>query len=195
MAATWATADLGLLVGLLVAASTLGNASAFLLAAFGGVDWRSVMLGASALATMAALSIRLFRCGPRVQQATAFRVQYVLDAWRERPLRLANLGYYGHVWELHSCRPASRRRRLPSALQILANPQRVGPGSSSIRNGRCARDDGEHRSVDNTEVVGVSHLAFLIDHGVWIVLRASRNRAATPASIKDDAVQGQNASP
>jgi MFS family permease len=102
MAATWAMADLGLLVGLLVAASTLGNASAFLLAAFGDVDWRNVMLGASGLATMAAILIRLFRCGPRVQQATVFRAKYVLDAWRERPLRLANLGYYGHMWELYA---------------------------------------------------------------------------------------------
>jgi MFS family permease len=31
-----------------------------------------------------------------------FRAQYVLDAWRERPLRLANLGYYGHMWELYA---------------------------------------------------------------------------------------------
>jgi hypothetical protein len=33
----------------------------------------------------------------------------------------------------------------------------------------------------------------LIDHGVWIVLQASWNRAATPASIKDGAEQDRNA--
>jgi MFS family permease len=60
------------------------------------------MLGASGLATMAAVLIHLFRCGPRVHQATVFRAQFVLDAWRERPLRLANLGYYGHMWELYA---------------------------------------------------------------------------------------------
>jgi MFS family permease len=102
MAATWAMADLGLLVGLLVAASTLGNASAFLLAAFGDVDWRAVMLGASGLATIAARLILLFRFGARMRQATVFRPNYVLDAWRDRPLRLANLGYYGHMWELYA---------------------------------------------------------------------------------------------
>jgi len=102
MAATWAVADLGLLVGLLVAASTLGNASAFLLAAFGDVDWRAVMLGASGLATISAGLILLFRLGPRMRQVTVFRAKYVLDAWRERPLRLANLGYYGHMWELYA---------------------------------------------------------------------------------------------
>jgi MFS family permease len=102
MAATWARADLGLLVGLLVGATTLGSASPFLLAAIGGVDWRHALLGASALAVLAALFIQLFQTGPRHRQATLFRARYVLDAWRRRPLRLANLGYYGHMWELYA---------------------------------------------------------------------------------------------
>jgi MFS family permease len=102
MAATWARADLGLLVGFLVGATTLGSASSFLLAALGGIDWRYTMLGASALAICAALLIQLFQSGPRHRQATSFRARYVLDAWRRRPLRLANLGYYGHMWELYA---------------------------------------------------------------------------------------------
>lgn len=102
MAATWAAADLGLLVGLLVAASTLGNASAFLLAAFGDVDWRLALIGASALALIAALLIQFFESGPRHRQPTVFRARYVFDAWRLRPLRLANFGYYGHMWELYA---------------------------------------------------------------------------------------------
>lgn len=102
MAATWAAADMGLLVGLLVAASTLGNASAFLLAAFGDLDWRHVVLGASVLAIMAAALIQLFRPGPAMRSASVFRAKFVLDAWRLRPLRLANIGYYGHMWELYA---------------------------------------------------------------------------------------------
>ncbi len=102
MAATWAGADLGLLVGLLVAAATLGSATSFLLAAFGGIDWRHALLGASALAVLAALLIQLFESGPRHRLAIRFRARYVLDAWRRRPLRLANLGYYGHMWELYA---------------------------------------------------------------------------------------------
>jgi MFS family permease len=102
MAATWASADLGILVGLLVGATTLGSASPFLLAAFGGVDWRGAVIGASALAVLAALLIQRFEPGPRHRQASAFKARYVLDAWRQRPLRLANLGYYGHMWELYA---------------------------------------------------------------------------------------------
>ena len=42
LAATWAHRDMGLLIGLLVGALTLGSASPHLLAASGGVDWRLV---------------------------------------------------------------------------------------------------------------------------------------------------------
>ena len=93
---------MGLLVGLLVAAATLGSATSFLLAAFGGIDWRATLLGASALALLAALLIQVFDYGPRHTRATQFRARYVLDAWRNRPLRLANLGYCGHMWELYA---------------------------------------------------------------------------------------------
>jgi len=102
MATTWATADMGLLVGMLVASTALGSASAFLLAAFGGIEWRAVVASASVLATIAALGILAFRPGPRARTATTFRARYVLDAWRVRSLRLANLGYYGHMWELYA---------------------------------------------------------------------------------------------
>jgi len=102
MATSWAADDMGLLVGLLVGALTLGSASSFLLAAFGGLDWRAVILGASVLAAAAAGLILLFREGPRARPTAVFRTAYVLDTWRVRPLRLANFGYYGHMWELYA---------------------------------------------------------------------------------------------
>ena len=40
LAATWAKGDMGLLVGILVGALTLGSASPHLFNALGGVDWR-----------------------------------------------------------------------------------------------------------------------------------------------------------
>lgn len=102
MMAGWAAGDLGLLVGVLVAASTLGGSSAFLLAAFGALDWRSVQLGAAAMALLGALLIQAFQPGPAHRQATVFRARYVLDAWRNKSLRFANFGYYGHMWELYA---------------------------------------------------------------------------------------------
>src|SRR5262245_4368711 len=102
MMASWAAGDLGLLVGVLVAASTLGGSSAFLLAAFGALDWRSVQFGAAAMALLGALLIQAFHPGPAHRQATVFRARYVLDAWRNKSLRFANFGYYGHMWELYA---------------------------------------------------------------------------------------------
>jgi MFS family permease len=102
LAATWATADMGLLVGILVGALTLGSASSFLVAAFGAFDWRAPVLVASALALLAAGLILLFRPGPRLTQASVFRPAMALAAWRNPGLRLANFGYFGHMWELYA---------------------------------------------------------------------------------------------
>ncbi len=40
LAATWAKGDMGLMVGILVGALTLGSASPHLFNAIGGIDWR-----------------------------------------------------------------------------------------------------------------------------------------------------------
>ncbi len=102
LAATWAKADLGLLVGILVGAVTLGSAAPHLFNAFGGVDWRIAIAGASAMALLAAVLVNLVGIGPRAVPAPRFRPAMVLFAWRIKSVRLANLGYLGHMWELYA---------------------------------------------------------------------------------------------
>ncbi|WP_158047647.1 MFS transporter [Skermanella pratensis] len=102
LATTWAKRDLGLLIGLLIAALTLGSASPHLLAAFGGVDWRVPYVAASAAAVLAGVLITFVQVGPNVAKAPPLRLGNALEAWRNRPLRLANLGYLGHMWELYA---------------------------------------------------------------------------------------------
>jgi MFS family permease len=102
LASTWAKADLGLLVGMLVGAVTLGSASPHLLNAMGGVDWRIAILGASVLALSAAVLILFAGIGPRAVAAPRFRPDMVLFAWRVKSVRLANFGYLGHMWELYA---------------------------------------------------------------------------------------------
>jgi MFS family permease len=102
LAATWAKGDLGLLIGLLVAALTLGSAFPNLLAALGGLDWRVPILGAALCALAAAVVIRFAAIGPAWRKAPRLRLANALDAWRNKPLRLANLGYLGHMWELYA---------------------------------------------------------------------------------------------
>ena len=102
LAATWAAGDLGLLIGLLVAALTLGSALPNLLAALGGLDWRLPILGAAVSAFLAAIVIRFAAIGPLAARAPPLRLANALEAWRSKALRLANLGYLGHMWELYA---------------------------------------------------------------------------------------------
>ncbi|MHA1599736.1 MAG: MFS transporter, partial [Alphaproteobacteria bacterium] len=102
LASTWARGDMGLVVGLLVGALTLGTAAPHLFNALGGIDWRFTMIAASVSALVAGLAINLAGIGPNVQAAPPFRPAFVLWAWKIKPLRLANLGYLGHMWELYA---------------------------------------------------------------------------------------------
>ncbi len=100
MAASWAKRDMGLMVGLLVGALTLGSASPHLINAFGGVDWRFTIAIASGCAVAAGLLINLVRIGPNQSKAPPFDPSLALGAWTTRSVRYANLGYFGHMWEL-----------------------------------------------------------------------------------------------
>jgi MFS family permease len=102
LATTWARDDMGLMVGILVGALTLGSASPHLINAFGGVDWRPTVAISSASALAAALAIGLAGLGPNRKPAPRFEPRAMLLAWRDVPLRLANLGYLGHMWELYA---------------------------------------------------------------------------------------------
>jgi MFS family permease len=97
---TWARGDMGLLVGLLVGALTLGSASPHLFNAIGGLDWRFTLMASSVSALVAALAINLAGIGPNIHAVSGFHPSDVLWAWRIKSVRLANFGYLGHMWEL-----------------------------------------------------------------------------------------------
>jgi MFS family permease len=102
LVATWASGDLGLLVGLLVGALTLGSASPHLLAAVVQLQWRMIYFVAASLAACSGLLILCAGVGPNVPRQAHLQAGRVSQAWRDRSLRLANLGYLGHMWELYA---------------------------------------------------------------------------------------------
>jgi MFS family permease len=73
LAATWARKDMGLMIGLLVGALTLGSASPYLFNVFGGVDWQFTLLLASIGAVVSAVLINLAVIGPNYKKAPAFK--------------------------------------------------------------------------------------------------------------------------
>lgn len=102
MIATWAKGDTGLLVGLLVGALTLGSAAPYLFNAAGGIDWQLTLILASCAAALSGLVVNAVGLGPARAATPPFEPAAVLRAWRNKALRLANFGYFGHMWELYA---------------------------------------------------------------------------------------------
>ena len=102
--ATWTRGDRGFGIGLLVGALTVGSAAPHLLRAIGGVgDWRLVLYLSAVLAAAGGLIALLFvREGPERAPAPRFNWKYVGEIWREKEITRANLGYFGHMWELYA---------------------------------------------------------------------------------------------
>jgi MFS family permease len=103
--ATWTRRDRGLAIGLMVGALAVGSASPHLINALGGVGgpWRPVIYLAALSAVSAAIIAGLFiREGPYASATPRFDPRQVAVIASDRPLRLANVGYLGHMWELYA---------------------------------------------------------------------------------------------
>ena len=104
LAAGWFRRDRGLAIGVVNGALTVGVALPFLFRAVGayaGVDWRPVVVAASGAAVAGALLVGFAgRSGPLDVPAPRFSPAIAAAAFREPSVRLASLGYFGHMWEL-----------------------------------------------------------------------------------------------
>jgi MFS family permease len=99
LAATWAAGDTGLIAAILTAAICVGSGLPYLIDTLGGLDWMVAVAGASVLAAISGLLVNLVRLGPCHVQMAGFQVEFAARAWRDMPIRLANIGYCGHKWE------------------------------------------------------------------------------------------------
>ncbi|MEM9045844.1 MAG: MFS transporter [Pseudomonadota bacterium] len=102
IAVGWGKSDRALLVGSLVGALTLGSASPHLIALFGGADWRVTIWVTTAIALIGAVGILSISLGPHHAKAPRLDFAAVSLAWTNRKIRLAILGYLGHMWELYA---------------------------------------------------------------------------------------------
>lgn len=104
LTASWAApADRGRAFGILIGSLTLGSALPHALAGLGPLPWRGVMLTAAGSALLAAVvAVRAVRPGPLLAAGARPDPRVAFAAFRDRGPRLANLGYFGHMWELYA---------------------------------------------------------------------------------------------
>ncbi|HUS52538.1 MAG TPA: MFS transporter [Thermohalobaculum sp.] len=102
IATGWGKADRALLVGLLVGALTIGSASPHLISFIGGAEWRFTIWTSTLLAVAGAFAILTIGLGPYHARAPRLDISAVGLVWTDRRIRLAVIGYIGHMWELYA---------------------------------------------------------------------------------------------
>jgi MFS family permease len=100
--ASWFRSGRGFAIGVMVGALTLGSGSPHLINGIGDFRWQTVLAVASTLALVGAALVLLVRDGPYGSPAPPLDLGYAVRVFRDRPARLANLGYFGHMWELYA---------------------------------------------------------------------------------------------
>jgi MFS family permease len=101
--ASWFRRGRGLALGVLVGALTLGKASPYLVNAVGSADWRINVLAVSVLAVIGGAIVLLFvGDGPHAAPTAPFDAAQIARVFRNRGVRLADFGYFGHMWELYA---------------------------------------------------------------------------------------------
>jgi MFS family permease len=101
--AGWFEAGRGLAIGALIGALTVGSALPHLVRGVGGIGRPNLVLFVAAgLAAVGGLLVLLVRPGPHQAPAAPFDPGAVRRILADRGTLLANLGYFGHMWELYA---------------------------------------------------------------------------------------------
>jgi MFS family permease len=101
--ATWFRVGRGTALGIAGGALTIGSAGPHLVNGLGGLDWQVVVLVTSLLTIAGGLVARLLvEDGPYPFPAAIFDPRQIGRVLRNRSVRLASFGYFGHMWELYA---------------------------------------------------------------------------------------------
>jgi MFS family permease len=98
---TWFRGGRGLALAVLAAAIVVGNGMPHLVNGLGGLDWRLVIYATSALTVAGGLIAEFaVKQGPYPFPTAIFDPRQAGRVFRNCGVRLATLGYVGHMWEL-----------------------------------------------------------------------------------------------
>ncbi len=101
--ATWFRVGRGTALGVMVGALTLGSAAPHLVTGIGGMDATAVILATSALTVIGGvIAFRFGADGPFPFPSSGFDPRAARRVMMSRPVLLASIGYFGHMWELYA---------------------------------------------------------------------------------------------
>lgn len=101
--ATWFKIKRGTALGIMVGALTVGSAAPHLVNGLGGLDWQIVIVATSLMSAAGGLTAQyLGSDGPFDFPRAVFDPRKAWQAFSDRPVYLASIGYFGHMWELYA---------------------------------------------------------------------------------------------
>lgn len=93
----------GLAIGILLSALTAGSGLPYLFNLFGQPDWKIIIVIVSLLAFLCGILVITFiEEGPFLGKNKGFQFNTIKRVYSKKSVKLANYGYFGHMWELYA---------------------------------------------------------------------------------------------
>lgn len=120
---TWYRSGRGMALGVLAAGIVFGNSTPHLVNALGGIDWQSVIYATTIMSIIGGLVAFVVRDGPFEFPRSMFDPRQVGRVFANRGVRLASIGYFGHMWELFA---------MAAWILIFLGDHRVAQGEEAL---------------------------------------------------------------
>ena len=100
----WFPQKRGFAIGILIAALTLGSSLPhFVIMFFSSLNWKLVIICTSVLALLSAIIVTyILEDAPIMSEKSPFSLKLIKKVVTNKPVMLANYGYFGHMWELYA---------------------------------------------------------------------------------------------